>query len=566
MSFLKNLMDDNERNSRSRERRSETREGRNHDDENRPKSSSRSSRSRTKSSRSRQKDRDDDADPLEQSKIGQDLMGILMKPAPDQDPLEEDENDHQQVSLVATPLEIIKRLRGDKRLGPPPTMSQIAKELGVEYVSNKPPAPPEPMKLPSREDDENDRRSSRRRDSRYRSSRSRISRNSRHKESQGRENESRRGDKIEKSENESKFQKRWSQFDIGNDINIPIEENDNRFGSQLRKHYDGMWRESQSRKRDDDRDGRKSDKGDRDDRDERSERSERSERGERSSRHRDNERDREDRPTTSEPPKQPNALSLVQNLRRGTPETHYFMGNLIAQMNVLAKEKQIKWSQEYNADSDPVMAYHEYKVVMEQIELVNKARTFRHKVQRTIKLAEEFSEQIPYLSIKGVTEEIEKEGGFTQYDDDFKLIALQSNSGPRNPWWSLVIGIGLVVLIKWLENVFKGQSMIGFVKKFLELFKKPKSVTDASHEPSLFSTTLPSYENEPQGFQNQPMHQQPPMYPSTDNNIPPAFINSQQSQSSQSQPEDFYPQFPQNDQSNDVPKTRTRTRSRVAPQ
>lgn len=601
MSFLKNLVDKEEYDRSQRSDKDDSKDSRGS-------RSSRNSRSRgrernerderrSSQSRSRQREQRDDVDPIEQSKIGQDLMGILLKPAPDQDNHDEDESSIDQVSLVNTPLNIIKKLRGENKLGPPPTMSQIAKQLGVEYISNKPLPPPEPLKLPSREDDENDRKSSRsrKRDSNDRSSRdsrgsrnSRSARSSRYRESRERNRD--RDHKEVKSENESKFQKRWSQFDIGNDINIPIEENDNRFGSQLRKHYDGMWKESRdSSDGKDSRDKRSSSRSSHRRRDDDHDRDRREDSRRRHDSHRRDERESDSQPKQqSNAPNTPNALSLVQNLRRGSPETHYFMGNLIAQMNILAKEKQIQWSQQYTAESDPVMAYHEYKVVMEQIELVNKARTLRHKVQRTIKLAEEFSEQIPYLSIKGVTEEIEKEGGYKQYDDDFKLIALQSSSGPRNPWWSLAIGIGLVVVIKWLENVFKGQSMIGFVKKFLELFKKPKTVTDGS-SPGLFSNNFgstdipqsgPVYNNDyttayPDQAQSTPMTPMTPMYPTfndpqmsqmpqmNQNQSNDQFQSTQQQQQQTTQaPQDFLQQFEQSQTSGAPSKTRTRNRNR----
>ena len=389
-------------------------------------------------------------------KIANEIMGVLIKKAPDQDDFD-DEPLSQEESYIPVPLSLITELRGNDLLGDPPTMSQIAKRLGVtDYVStkNKHRVKPKSSEKSDSDSDSHSRSRSRHSHSRPRSdshshSHSRSnSKNDRnrygsdshsHSHSQSRSRSRLRSDSksdhhSEKG-NQSEFQRRWSQFDKERNISIPITDDDQRVysrpTSQNRSH-------ERSRER---------------------------------SHQRTNEHNGDAQERAYHSP-----ITAVQGLRRNTPETHSFMANLLARMHALEKEKGIQWSQKYDIDSDPVMAYHEYQVVIEQIELVNKARTMRHKVQRSLQIVEEFTSNTKYFSIKGTTAQIEEEGGFKQFDDDFKLIALQSTSGPRNPWLSIFLGIGLVVLIKWLANVFPnfqgGSGIIGMIKQVLELCKK----------------------------------------------------------------------------------------------
>ena len=414
----------------------------------------------------------------EPSLICKELVQCLTKKAKDQDDFEEDEEEDQE-TMIHPPIELIRQLRGKDKLGKAPTISGIARHLGVDDDddghgghgsssqskggggSKKHSSPTSHSSIARNRSHNTNNRSSHS---------SKIHTYSRSKIDQRPDSQS----KKHSSDRENNNQNDENNFGMNPDAN---QSNINAFASQIRKQYAGLLNnpgQSMHQNRNNDSNDRSNDKNDDNDF---NERVYKHNGGDPSSSSSSNNGAKDQRSESYQiPPPMPQYygyhLSGIDSLVPGSPQARAFMSNLLPQMNVLKTEKGIpKFSQDYTIDSNPLEAYQEFKVYKEDFELVNMARLKRHQWQKSMELVESFTSQIPFVSIAGVSADIQKDGGFAQFDDDFKLLAMRSKSGPRNPYKSLIWGIGMVVVLKWLENLFQGSQVVKGIKEFFNLFK-----------------------------------------------------------------------------------------------
>lgn len=138
----------------------------------------------------------------------------------------------------------------------------------------------------------------------------------------------------------------------------------------------------------------------------------------------------------------------------------YKKKGLLAELDALkmrAAPLGIKPTEDYTIDSPLADIQWEVTRIEDLLHRTNKTRQWRHRISRTVRLAERLDEEYgPKVHISGITEDVQEElGGWEAVlDDPLDRIFRKSRRGESNPYMDIAGALAAPVILRFVTNAF----------------------------------------------------------------------------------------------------------------